>query len=204
MIRSAPRRAWLAPALGLLLLAWPGSALAFEAAHFGTPGAAVVGFAVAEDGAVHALTVQGRSLRVEISGGVVGFRDVGAQAVVAEALAGALPDGVVETGPGEVAAAWLIDPTTRYGHGVLGDAIEAGGLGVRFRDGSSAELRLGPDQVFEDRRARIVDSDGDGPDELLVVRSELSRGRRWRSTRRRAEPSGCARPRGRSDGRIAG
>lgn len=40
----------------------------------------------------------------------------------------AVPDGEVsKAGP---FTAWLIDPTTRYNHGVLGDAIEAGGFVV--------------------------------------------------------------------------
>ena len=37
-----------------------------------------------------------------------------------------LPDGVVSTGSNDVAEAWLTRPTTRYAHGILGDAIEAG------------------------------------------------------------------------------
>ena len=89
---------------------------------------------------------------------------------------GGLPDGVVEIGRGEIAAACLIAPTTRYRHGVLGDAIEAGGLRAHLQNGTSVKFRLGPDQVFEDLRARIVDTDGDGLDEILVVRSELARG----------------------------
>ncbi len=166
----------LTPALVLLVLGWPGVTLALEAALDGTPPAAVLGFVVDADGAVLAHTAQGRSLRLAIVDGEIEFRDGGARPDVLPAPAGALPDGAVETGSGEIAAAWLICPTARYDHGVLGDAIEAGGLRARFRDGTTADIRLGPDQVFEDRLARIVDTDGDGPDELLVVRSDVERG----------------------------
>ena len=41
----------------------------------------------------------------------------------------------IAEGPREVARAWLADPTSRYDHGVLGDAIEAGSLVVERRDG---------------------------------------------------------------------
>ncbi len=36
-----------------------------------------------------------------------------------------LPDGLVVQGARNIAAAWLVGPTDRYAHGVLGDAIEA-------------------------------------------------------------------------------
>lgn len=87
-----------------------------------------------------------------------------------------LPDGEVTTGRGEIAQAWLTGPTERYGHGVLGDAIEASGLRVELRSGATASLTLGSDSVFEDRRVRLADVDGDGRDEMVVVRSYLDRG----------------------------
>ncbi|WP_291824033.1 hypothetical protein, partial [Bosea sp. (in: a-proteobacteria)] len=71
--------------------------------------------------------------------------------------------------------AYLVDPTTRYGHGVLGDAIEAGGFVVE-RDGQRLLFRLGPDAVFEDRRVRLADLDGDGQPEAIVVKAYLDRG----------------------------
>jgi hypothetical protein len=59
--------------------------------------------------------------------------------------AGALSDARVATGTGKVARAWLSDPTQRYRHGVLGDAIEAGSLVFERRDGRRGEVRLGSD-----------------------------------------------------------
>jgi hypothetical protein len=72
-------------------------------------------------------------------------------------------------------SAYLIDPTRRYDHGVLGDAIEAGGFAVE-RDGRRLIHRLGDDAVFEDRRVRLADLDGDGRPEAIVVKSYLRRG----------------------------
>ena len=63
---------------------------------------------------------------------------------------GALPDGKVATGKGEIARAWLAEPTTRYDHGILGDKIEAGALVIETRDGKRQTVRLKDDAVFED------------------------------------------------------
>jgi hypothetical protein len=87
-----------------------------------------------------------------------------------------LPDGEVSLGRGAVAKAWLADPTDRYRHGVLGDAIEAATVRVEWRDGMIGEFGAGDDAVFEDRKVRLADVDGDGNDDLLVVRSYLDKG----------------------------
>jgi hypothetical protein len=87
-----------------------------------------------------------------------------------------LPDGVVSTGSNDIAEAWLTRPTTRYAHAILGDAIEAGGVKVRMADGKLHEHVLPEGFVFEDRRARPVDLDGDGRDEIVVVLTSVSEG----------------------------
>jgi hypothetical protein len=84
-----------------------------------------------------------------------------------------LPDGEVTNAPG--LRAYLIDPTDRYDHGVLGDAIEAGGFAVET-GGKTLVHRLGVDSVFEDRRVRLADIDGDGRPEAIVVKSYLGSG----------------------------
>ncbi len=71
--------------------------------------------------------------------------------------------------------AWLADGTTRYGHGVLGDAEEAQTLIVALDD-NRHELTLGPDAVFEDLEPRLADIDRDGSPEVIVIKTYLDRG----------------------------
>jgi FG-GAP-like repeat len=89
---------------------------------------------------------------------------------------GALPDGRVATGQHDIVRAWLAEPTTRYGHAILGDAIESGALTIETRDGKLQTVRLKDDAVFEDLEPRLADLDGDGHDEVIVVKSYLKRG----------------------------
>jgi hypothetical protein len=84
-----------------------------------------------------------------------------------------LPDGEIATQGG--VTAYLIDPTRRYDHAVLGDAIEAGGFAAEF-GGRRLVYRLGAEAVFEDRRVRLADLDGDGAPEAILVKSYLDRG----------------------------
>jgi hypothetical protein len=100
----------------------------------------------------------------------------GHPAVAGEQRPGALPDLRVARGKGTIAEAWFADPTTRYRHFVLGSRYEAGSLVVRLADGSTRKLTLPESSVFEDRQPRLADVDGDGIDEIVVVRSYLDRG----------------------------
>ena len=88
----------------------------------------------------------------------------------------ALPDGRVVTGKHDIIRAWLAEPTKRYDHGILGDAIEAGSLVIERRDGTRHVVRLNDDAVFEDLEPRLADLDGDGHDEIVVVKTYLKRG----------------------------
>ncbi len=101
------------------------------------------------------------------------FIDTPAQAKLPD---GALPDGKVATGKGEIARAWLAEPVTRYDHGILGDKIEAGSLVIETRDGKHQTVRLKGDAVFEDLEPRLADLDRDGHDEVIVVKSYLKHG----------------------------
>ncbi len=88
----------------------------------------------------------------------------------------ALPDAEVITGKQNIRAAWLAGPTRRYAHGVLGDAIEAERVVVEDSNGKRQSLFLPKTAVFEDRFVRLADLDGDGTDEIIVVKSYLSKG----------------------------
>lgn len=89
---------------------------------------------------------------------------------------GAIADLRVARGTGAIAEAWLADATTRYRHFVLGSPYEAASLMTRLRDGELLKLTLPEDSVFEDRQPRLADLDGDGIDEIVLVRSYLRRG----------------------------
>ncbi len=88
----------------------------------------------------------------------------------------ALPDAVASVGPGVIRRAWLVFPSRRYDHAILGDGIEASGVRVELAAGGRQTFRLPDDSVFEDRYPRLADLDGDGEDELVLVRSYLDRG----------------------------
>ncbi|MBY6004485.1 VCBS repeat-containing protein [Salipiger bermudensis] len=72
--------------------------------------------------------------------------------------------------------ATYVEPTTRYDHGVLGDAVEWGALRLS-RDGAPDLLiRLPQTRVFEDLAPRLVDLGEHRA--AMVVESDLERGAR--------------------------
>lgn len=87
-----------------------------------------------------------------------------------------LPDHVLSRGTKNIATAWLVFPAQHYAHGVLGDAVEATGVRVNLHDGKQLTLQLKDGSVFEDRYPRLLDVDGDGDDEMVLVRSYPDRG----------------------------
>ena len=89
---------------------------------------------------------------------------------------GALARGRIVAGSRDIARAWFAEPTNRYDHGILGDKIEAGSLVIEARDGKVSTVRLKDDAVFEDLAPRLADLNGDGRDEIVVVKSYLKRG----------------------------
>lgn len=86
----------------------------------------------------------------------------------AETAEGLIPHGRVARAMG--VAAWFAGPTERYGHGVLGDEIEAESL-VVARGGRTFAHSLPADSVFEDLEPRILDLDRDGAPEILAIKS---------------------------------
>lgn len=88
-----------------------------------------------------------------------------------------LPDGGVATAAGTGAVkAWYGQPTTRYVHGVLGDAIEGGALLVIDAAGLEHELELPDHLVFEDITPRLADLDGDRSNEIVTIRTDINAG----------------------------
>ncbi|MEM7546998.1 MAG: hypothetical protein AAF367_15825 [Pseudomonadota bacterium] len=87
-----------------------------------------------------------------------------------------LPDGLIATGSRDIAAAWYEEPTTRYAHAILGDAVEAGSLTVRLTDGTQLSVDLPNEEVFEDRYPRLADLDQDGRDEVITIRASRTGG----------------------------
>lgn len=85
---------------------------------------------------------------------------------------------VASVAQADVLGADYADPTTRYGHGVLGDAIEYGTLVIHTdrMDGLSFRMVLPESRVFEDVAPRLADVDGDGDVEVIVVETEASTG----------------------------
>ncbi len=83
-------------------------------------------------------------------------------------------------GPAPLVAAWLESPTDIYGHRVLGDIPEAFVLAARGADGAEYRLDLrdmpGDAAVFEDVGPRVVDADGDGAPDIVVVEADLAQG----------------------------
>ena len=67
-----------------------------------------------------------------------------------------------------IRSAEYIEPTDRYAHGILGDAIEWGALRLETDNGTRV-FTLTPDRVFEDVAPRLIDLDSDGAPEVVVV-----------------------------------
>lgn len=76
----------------------------------------------------------------------------------------------------EITGARFTEPTTRYGHAVLGDAIEYGALEVDVEGQGKMVFRLPQSHVFEDVQPRLWDVTGDGAPEVVVVETDASLG----------------------------
>lgn len=88
-----------------------------------------------------------------------------------------LPDGgEARTAAGDIRGARYMGPTRRYAHAVLGDAIEAAALEVRFADGRKESFVLPQNEVFEDITPRIADLDRDGLNEVITIVASQSGG----------------------------
>jgi FG-GAP-like repeat len=101
---------------------------------------------------------------------------VSAQELSAENDPQAIPDLRVATGNKDIASAWLIVPTKRYPHFIIGSDYEPSGVRLKMANGDILTLMLEQNQVFEDRTPRLADLDGDGRDELILVLTSVDLG----------------------------
>ena len=91
------------------------------------------------------------------------------------------PDSLTEDreASGPVRRAWFADATRRYDHAILGRDREPGTLWVDA-DGNQGlcghAISLDPAHVFEDIAPRLADLDGDGVNEVIVVRTHVGQG----------------------------
>ena len=86
-----------------------------------------------------------------------------------------LPEGAISRSTDSAVFAQYAMPTEKYGHGILGDKIEAEQL-VVVVDGVFYEHKLPDEYVFEDISPRLYDVDGDGELEFITIRTHISRG----------------------------
>lgn len=77
-----------------------------------------------------------------------------------------------------ILSAEFSEPTPRYDHAILGDALEWGALALTLSDGTRRLFRLPETLVFEDLTPRLADLDGDGAPEVIVVETSLAKGGR--------------------------
>lgn len=91
-----------------------------------------------------------------------------------------IPDSQAVAGRNHIAWVWFASPTLRYPHGALGSKTHAASLHALVRDGqngwTTGSVELPLHRVFEDRVPRLVDLDGDGLDEILVIEADALRG----------------------------
>jgi len=86
--------------------------------------------------------------------------------------AGSLAYGdLASSAVGDIRRAWFAGPTDIYGHGILGDRIEAAALVAEDAGGARHEIAAGSGAVFEDLQPRLTDLDGDGTSEIVAIRT---------------------------------
>ncbi len=87
-----------------------------------------------------------------------------------------IPLSKVVYGKHNIKSAWFAGATSRYRHGVLGDAVEASQLMVEIDGGKTLQFDLADNRVFEDVEPRLADMTGDGADEVIVIESDIRLG----------------------------
>lgn len=102
------------------------------------------------------------------------------QLIAPNAAAQRVPSSQAVRGHKNIQWAWLGSPTLRYPHTALGTATHAGSLHVLANTAAGAVqevvYQLALNRVFEDRIPRLVDLNGDGRDEIIVIESDALKG----------------------------
>ncbi|MBN2906862.1 MAG: VCBS repeat-containing protein [Rhodobacteraceae bacterium] len=93
-------------------------------------------------------------------------------------LAACLAPCLAAPAAAQITSARYADPTTRYDHAILGDAVEWGTLVLHLAGGDRRRIVLPTSRVFEDIEPRLADLDGDGAPEVIAVETDLDRGAR--------------------------
>lgn len=86
-----------------------------------------------------------------------------------------LPEQAISVNLDRTVYAQYARPTEKYGHGILGDKIEAEQL-VVVVDSVFYVHSLQSEYVFEDIRPRLYDVDGDNQLEFITIRTQVSKG----------------------------
>jgi hypothetical protein len=86
-----------------------------------------------------------------------------------------LPERQISISEDGTVYAQYAQPTTRYAHGILGDAIEAEQL-VVLKNGTIYTQTVADEYVFEDIKPRLVDVDSDGQLEIVTIRTHVKKG----------------------------
>jgi FG-GAP-like repeat len=86
------------------------------------------------------------------------------------------PGSTATRGSRDVAWAWLASPTARYPHSSMGSPLHPSSLHALSREGQVYSLTLPKQRVLEDLEPRLVDLDGDGLDEIIVIEADSERG----------------------------
>ena len=98
------------------------------------------------------------------------------QASTPSAAAKRLPGSTAAQGQRDIAWVWLGTPTARYPHASMGSPVHAGSLHALSREGKLFQLELPKQRVWEDLQPRLIDLDGDGRDEIVVIEADTERG----------------------------
>ncbi|GGL69998.1 FG-GAP repeat domain-containing protein [Wenxinia marina] len=118
-------------------------------------------------------------MRLSLAAALAVWSAPAAACIVDQATLTAHPESVTVAEAGAPARAWFDDPVTRYDHFVLGRQTEPSSLWVDLPGNHGlcgTQAALDESHVFEDVAPRLGDLDGDGTNEVIVVRSHVDRG----------------------------